>query len=160
MALFNVSIRVEDADGDSQTFVVPVPRGTLTLAQITSYAQQLVSLIDDIISGQITGISVCIGIELPGGIKSSPLAFSEVQKGANLSFAATGTVYRHTIRIPSVQPALFIGDALDVEDTAVALVIAALVSGLSAGGTTVQPSNFYEMDISGLLDAQKSFRKP
>jgi len=159
MAIFNISYGVIDDQGDTQRIQVTVPQGALTLANITGYAQALAALIDDVIDGYISDISLCLVIGLPGGMKTSANAGAEVERGANFTFQADGTNYAHTIRVPGVLPGLFVGNSVDLTAGAVVALRAALTSGLNIGGTQVIPSDRYENDLTNLIAATKTFRR-
>lgn len=159
MALVHVGVKMLDDDGDTSTFAVKVPLGALTLAQITGFAQAWATEIDDMTDGKITGLSVIIGVTLPGGLKADPVQYSEVQKGALLSFSAAGTAYRHSIRIPAVTPSKFTGNVLNSADADVAAVITIMEDGVDIGGVDVLPCDKYENDIVAYIEGVKSFRR-
>lgn len=159
MALLHIGVSIIDDDGDVSTCVIKVPQGTLTLAEMVEFGQEIATLVDAISDGKITEISLILNLQLPGGLKANPVAFSEVQKGGLFAFSANGTPYRHSVRVPALTPSLFAGNAINTADADVAAFIAAMEDGLDATGTQVQPSNKYEMDIVSLLTAVKSHRR-
>lgn len=159
MALVHVGLRCLDADGDVSTFAVKLPLGSLTLAQITGFAEGWATEVDDMTDIKIEAINVIIGVDLPGGLKADPVDYSEVQKGALLSFAATGTGYRHSIRIPGVTPSLFTGNALNDANEHVAAVIAIMEDGVDVVGVDIEPCDRYENDIISYIEGVKSFRR-
>lgn len=159
MAVFKCSYVFQDADGTRQSEVIHVPRGTLTLAQITGFMEAQAVLIDNITDAQIVGMGIEIGVTLPVALKDQPVANSECEKGGLFTFACTGTEYAHSIRIPAVTPTLFVGNQVNVGGQSMIDFIASMTAGLAAGGATSLPSNPYEQDIVGFLRAKKSFRK-
>jgi hypothetical protein len=159
MALVHIGYRIRDADGDKSTMAVKVPRGALTLAQIEEFAQEFSVLLNAVIDGVIEAMNVSISMDLPGGLRTTPVANCEVQKGALLSFTANGTEYRYSVRVPSYVPGKFSGNEVDTADVEFIAIRDALVSGLDATGTQVQPCDEYENDLLSFIEGRKSFRR-
>lgn len=107
-----LSFTVRDFDGDRHTIQVFVDDGW-TLAQYTSYAQELATRVDNVTSGVIEDIRLGVGIAKPGGIATNPIAGEENQRGALLNFATTGR-YTHSVRVPAVPATMFVGKDFDV----------------------------------------------
>lgn len=158
MALVHIGFRIVDDDGDTSTMSVKVPQGSLTIAELTEFAEELAVLIDDCIDGAIQQITLAISVSLPGGLQASPVANSEVQRGGLLSFSATGTPYRFSIRVPAFTPSKFAGNTVDDQDSDVTALLLAFTAGLDATGTQVQPCDKYENDLSAYIEGVKSFR--
>jgi len=159
MALVQIGVIVQDDDGDRSSVNVTVPSGTLTLAAIVEFAQDMAALIDACTDGQIVEIHLVIGVSLPEGLKANPVAYSDVEKGALLSFDVAGTEYRHSIRIPAFVESKFAGKAVDDEDVDVAALIAALEDGITEEAQLVAPSNRFELDLGTYIEGIKSFRR-
>jgi hypothetical protein len=159
MAIFNCSYSIQDADGDRHSVVIPVPRGTLTLPEITGFMEQQAALLDAVIDGKVVEMRVEVQVAVPAGLKANAVANSEVQKGALFTFDLDGTGYAHSIRIPAFTPALFSGNAVNTADADVTALVNSITTGLTISGTPVAPSNPFEFDIEGLSSAKKSFRK-
>ena len=159
MSTFNCSYSVTDSDGDSRSMVVPVPRGALTLAEITGFMEAQAALIDPILDGAITEMRVEIKVPVPGGLKASPNANAEVQKGGLFTFALDGSDYSYSIRVPALLPSLFSGKEVNTADTDVTAFVNSIIAGLDVAGTQVTPSNPFEFDINALKTAKKTFRK-
>lgn len=159
MAIFNCSYSIQDADGDRHSVVIPVPRGTLTLPQITGFMEAQAALIDEVTDGQIVEMRVEVQVAVPSGLKANPVANSEVQKGALFTFGLNGTSYAHSIRVPAFKPSLFAGKEVNTSDTDVTALVDSIVTGLTIASAPVAPSNPFELDITGLTTAKKSFRK-
>lgn len=162
MSLYNISYSLLDDDGDVDTFAMKVIASTHTIAQIQEAAQDFALLLDEVTGAQITGIAVTLEASLPGGLKSSPVATIENQKGATLSFTLDGSSYRDSLRIPAVKVGLFAGKNLNTSDTDVTALITAITDGITVtagGGATVEPANRFEYEYSALASAVKSFRK-
>lgn len=158
VATFNVSYSILDGDGDTSALAFKVPAGTLTLAQITGYAQQVATLLDVVIGGKITGLAITLEAALPGGLKASATGTSDVQEGALFSFV-NASPYIDSIRVPAWNEDLFVGKEVNTEGTGVGNFISALITGLDVSGATVAASDRYENDYTSLKSAVKSFRK-
>lgn len=159
MALTDIiSIGVKDADGDHKTVPIFVPSGVYTPAEITAYAQELASDLDAITDMKIDEITMTLRIALPGGLKASPIALSEVQKGALISYSAENTTYKHSTFLPGVTPSLFNGDVLTLAGDVVTFNDA-VVGGFLVGATTVEASDKDGNDLTDTVKATKRFRK-
>lgn len=159
MAIFLLSASIEDAKGHIRPINVPVPRGALTLAGITSYWQEALTRLDLIIDGRLIGAGVQVEIALPGGQKANAVAGSDVQEGANFLYTAAGTTYKHGIRIPALKQALFVGEGVDISDGDFVSWNALLTAGFDPGSGLVSASDKYENDLLSLSSAKKTFRK-
>jgi hypothetical protein len=159
MAIFKCSYRLVDAKGKRQTVLIPVPRGALTLADITGFMAAQAPLIDAITEAQVDSMAIEIGVTKPGGLKAAAIADSDCEEGGNLSFSCTGTDYAFSVRIPALVQALFAGSDVDMLDALLTPFTASMVAGLLVGAVQVNPSNPYENDIAGVLAGSKSFRK-
>lgn len=159
MAISLISWTIRDADGDKDTVTMYFDGTGKDIADYQSYVTVVTPLIEAVVDGVIESASVSVGVTLPGGGKTDPVAGSEVQKGGLLQFSATGTPYTHSIRIPSMKPSLFSGDSVVTGTPPVSTLVTAIVDGDSTSGTLVNPTNKYAMDISGLKAGAKSFRK-
>lgn len=153
MADSRIAIRVEDFDGDKKTVPIFFPSSN-TPAELAAYAASFAPLLDAIIDGKIVEMEYAVSLVLPGGLKASPVTDCEVQKGAQVSFL-TSSRYKWGVYLPSVTPALFTGDDLELADTDVAALLDAYVTGLS--GTL--PTNGFGFDIGTVSRGKKSFRK-
>lgn len=158
MATFNISYSLQDADGNVNSFAVKVPAGSLTLAEIEGFAQQLAPIVDDVTDAQIVDMAIGLNAALPGGLKSSPVANSNNQEGGLISFNTDGP-YKYSYRVPAWYQAGFSGAEINQSETNAAAFITAMLSGLDVSGTQVIPSDAYENDLTSVARAYKSFRK-
>lgn len=159
MAIFKCSYRFVDAKAKRQTMVVPVPRGALTLADITGFMAAQVALIDDLTEAQVDGMAIEIGVALPGGLKGAAIADSDCEEGGLFGFSCSGTDYSFGVRIPALVQGVFAGSDIDLVDPLVTPFTASMVAGLLVGAVNVNPSNEYENDVTGIVSGKKSFRK-
>lgn len=159
MAVFKCSYVFQDADGTRHSEIVHVPRGVLTLAQITGFMEAQALLIDAVTDAVIVGMEIGVGVTLPVALKDVATAGSECEKGGLFGFVANGTDYKHSVRIPAFKPGLFVANAINQGGAGVQDFIDSMVNGLAAGGATSQPSNPFEADLTGFSYGRKSFRK-
>jgi len=148
-----LSIGVLDADGDTKRVQVFLPAAT-TQAAIVTYSDAFCALLDEVIDGQISDVSYTITVPVPGGLKANPVANSEVQKGALLSFA-NASRYKWGQYIPTWSDDNFSGDEVLLTPQEVIDFIVGYVAGI--GGTN--PTNGYSDDLTSLAASRKAFRK-
>lgn len=74
---------------------------------LKAYYKELAKRLDAIITGRVASISISIDCELPAGIKSGPIAHSDVEEGAEFRYPESGgsAYFRH--RIPTFDHSLF-----------------------------------------------------
>ncbi len=70
-------ISVIDAPGSESVMRFHVPNNT-EIGNFKTLAQHVAGLIDAIIKGKISNISIGIGVDLPGGIKATADALADV----------------------------------------------------------------------------------
>lgn len=153
----------KDAKGESATTEFNFP-STVTLANAIIFAQQMAILYNNVTTGVITRIGVAVLATLPGTLRASADADSDVEEGARFQFRTDGGFYTG-FRIPTFDEAKIISGTkqVDTADTDVAALVAAFEDGLSlvaAGGTgTVQPTDKREDPVNVLDTALESFTK-
>lgn len=143
---------IDDNDG-RKTVNVFLPAAT-TQANIATFAASFAALLDAVTGLQIDGISYTIDVAIPGGLKTSPTADYEVERGAQFSFA-NASRYKWGHYAPGWLNELFVGDEIDLEGAGVAAYVNAFVDGLS--GTN--PTNGYAFDLTSLAASKKTHRK-
>lgn len=155
MALVNlISVQVVDDQGRAGNIPIPVP-ATYTLPEIQAYVTAMLPELDTVTAAKITRCSVSIGLTLPGALKANATADRPLEWGANFSFDAADTNYRHTVHIPSVDLGFVDGDEVDTGDVAVTGWLTQMVTG----DGTVAPSDKYGNDLTSLIGAQATFRQ-
>lgn len=153
MAVVSVlSYQFTDADGNKKSLPVYVP-ASATLANLQLFSDALAALLDDHTDAQITAISATVGLTTPGGLKTEPVAGSNVQEGALLSFSLAASNYSHGVFVPGWAQADFSGS--EVVDENITSLIAQFVSG----SNSVLPTSREGLDIDGYIDGKKKFRK-
>lgn len=148
-----ISVGMNDAAGKRRTFPVWVQDG-YTVAQLQTFINNFVPLLDAVIGAQILDVSVGYTMTVPGGLKGSPDAGSEVRQGALLSYDATGTPYRFSLFVPTWDEAGYTADV--VNNTG---AYATFITNLLNGDGTVLPCDKYDNDLSAYLGGEQTFRK-
>lgn len=168
MASIIVSVGVRDGSGgkkDKKSTPYFFERGTLTLAQIEFIAQNVALKQDAVIDGVIENITFEVAADLPAGLKTVPIAQSEVEKGALFSLNAADTRYAHEEFVPTFTPSKFSGDDVLLTAVGVSAYVSMLTLGLTdvpvlpSGVVTVRPTDKYGNALTGLRKATKRFRK-
>ena len=158
-ALYNVSYSLLDDDGNTSAYAIKVPEAALTIAEIREFAQEFAAALDLVTEAQITKIAVTLETTIPGGLKATPEAQSNVQEGALFSFIASDTLYKYGSRVPAFQQDYFTGTQVDQTEVDVQAYINAMLLGLDSTGTPVIPSDQYGNDLTTVAKAYKSFRR-
>lgn len=161
MASFGILYTITDAKGKASTTVINVA-GTESLADVRIFAQQAALLINDLITGAITRIGIALTVDLPGGLRVSPLAGADVEEGARFQFRTDGGNFTG-MRIPTFAEALIAsaGTSVDTTDTDVAAFVTAMTDGIELSGLggsgNVSPTDSREEDVVALSTAVESF---
>lgn len=147
-----LSVVIEDDDADRRSAKVHfLPAATL--ADVQTYLTAYAPLLDAVSDGKLVEAFVQMQLTLPAGLKANPIAFSEVQKGANLTFLNTSR-YKYGVWVPAWKPSFFSDDGL-TNDAQVTDFIAAYYQGLAG----VLPSNGFGFDLTSFSAGKKTFRK-
>jgi hypothetical protein len=133
---------------------------TSEIATMKTFIQNTASLIDAIIKGKITNLSIGLGVDLPGGLKSAPDANSDVEEIGQFLFASDGG---GTVRLslPTIDEAkVLAGTAvIDTADTDVADFVTQIVDGQTITLQAQHPSAIDGSDITALDSATARFGK-
>jgi len=159
----DLNYTVEDAKGKSGSFIMHFPDDT-DIPQLVGdgvFAQTTAQLIDPLIDGVITGAGATIGVDLAGlGLKTSAIAGSDVEEGANFTFTSTeGAPTR--FRLPTFDETfgLETGQAVDTSAPAVDALVQRIINGDTQGLTTVRWTDSRGNNVDNLQSAKDSFRK-
>jgi len=149
------SFSIRDADGDTKSLPIYLP-DTLTLANLQSFVDDFSADLDAAIAGVIDSVSVTVAATLPGGLRTTPVAGSEVERGALLSYSVEDSSYRWSYYIPTWALAGFAGN--EVVNTGVyATLITDIASG--AGSGPFEPTDNKGGDLVAFIEGKKRFRK-
>ena len=111
--------------------------GTETHADAVIAAQQLALLIEPMIDGAITGITLSESVELPAGLRSAPLDTARGNAGMKFSFR-TDANHPTYVRIPTRKESMIADGTKNVDisvgNTAVTNFLAAMTAGLDISG--------------------------
>jgi hypothetical protein len=153
----------KDAKGAVATTEFNFP-SSVTLANAKIFAQQMAILYNNVTTGVITRIGVAVLATLPGALRASADADSDVEEGARFQFRTDGGFYTG-FRIPTFDEAKILSGTkqVDTADTDVAALVAVFEDGLSltgvGGSGTVQPCDKREDPINALDAALEQFVK-
>lgn len=158
MAVFTILVTIKDAKNKDSTMEVNLP-STVTLANVSIFAIALAALIEPLIKGQIT--RVAIALNLPAaltGLRTAPLAGSDVEEGAKFVFNTTGGFITST-RIPTFDESKIASDSrlVDTSDTDVGAFIVTMTDGLVAAGGA-EPVDKRGADVETLESALEAFQ--
>lgn len=157
-----IAYTIQDEKGESSTAFLNIPT-SFTIAQAIECAQDVGVLIDAVIGGQLTNIGLCYLVTLPGGIKATPDAGSDVEEGARFQFR-TAANHLTRFRLPTFLEDLILAgtNTVDLADTDVDALVDAVVTGnavAAGGGTTVTFTDARDEDITAIDAALESFQR-
>lgn len=158
MALrFSILFSIRDAKGATATTEMGVP-DTVSLANLTAFAAALAPLINDIIKGAITRIGLVLAIDLPGGLRTTPDATSDVEEGARFQFSTENGFYS-SMRLPTFDEQFIVAgsNAVDLEDADVDAFTTAMLEGITVNSTLVEPVDIRGEDLVAMRSAKESF---
>lgn len=153
------SFTITDADGDTKSVPIYFEVGTISQEDIEAAMQTMAADMDAVIDGKITAMHLTLEVALPGGLKASPVANSEVEKGALLTFDASSTPYNHSIFVPSWTPSKFSGDNVNAGAAGVATFLGDITTGITETSGGFLPTDRYSNDLVTYLKGLKRFRK-
>lgn len=155
MAVVSIlSYSIVDDDGNAKSMPIYIPSG-VSVTNIQAFSDAMAPLLDDVIDGVINAVTLSIGLTLPGGLKSSPVAGSNVQEGALISFDVASTNYNFSIFVPAWAQTFFSGVQVTLEDTEPGLFLTQMVSG----SNSTFPTDRSGGDLTAVLSGIKRFRK-
>lgn len=153
MALVNeLSYKITGDQGDSKTLVVYFP-ATVTVAQMISFSDDFAPLLNAVIDGVILEANIKVAVTLPGGLRTTVVADSDVHAGALLSFDVANTAFSFSHYIPTWRD--FSDDLVNLAGTGVG----AFITELEDGDGTISPSDRYANDLVTNIASTKVNRK-
>jgi len=153
-------LSLQITDGAGKTASLPVyfgyDSGVETLSSLSAAAAILVDDIDAIIDGQVTKMTLSLDLALPGsGIKTSPVAGSNVQETGLFTYPVLDTPYAHGIALPSIAAA--VQDQGIIPNAGAVATFNTRVSNAGTSMTFVEPISLKGLD--DVLKAVVTFRK-
>lgn len=155
---FALLYSIRDAKNETSTMEVNIPE-SFNIGVVVEFAGDLALLINEIITGAITRIGIAFIMNLPGGLRVTPLANSDVEEGARFQFLTSGG-FNTSMRVPTFLETLIASDSrqVDTADTDVAAFVTAITAGIAeTGPTTVTPADKRDEDIVSLVSALEQF---
>lgn len=150
---------IQDAKGVISTTEMNVP-DTVGPEQLLEFANAYAILLDPLIAGAITRIGIVQTVPVPGSVKASAEANSDVEEGARFQFRTENGFYT-SMRLPTFRESFIIAGSNKVNTAAteVASYVTAMVTGLATpvAGGTVTPSDKRGEDIIALSNAVEQF---
>jgi len=152
----HVSFRVLDALGVIASLPIPFTQDdTVTLADLATFVNTLAPLVDGVTDAEIVGIDIVLTDPLPGGLKTAPVAGSEVERVGLFNFSQNAIKYKYGIPIPALKQTLIVNGRINLAASAVTAFVAGVTGAI---GANVWTSTAYN-ELLGLVDALISFRK-
>ena len=165
MPLATVSVTIQDAKDIStarvrnvQSFAVNVDYTAMTLVDLAAWFALFADRVDEVTDGVIIGGNITLQPDLPVTLKTVPVANSDVQEGALLSYSLENSPYVESVRVPAFKQSLFGADGQSV-------IVGAEVGGLTSLFTGIADTaefaavNRYGIPFSAYRAGRKSFRK-
>lgn len=153
------TITLQDADGDqaSLPLYVTYDDATATLSSLAAYMAARVADLDAITDAQIVKQSLLLQNALPGGIKTSPVAGSDVERTGLITFnLLTPSGKAYGMDIPGFKSSKFSGDAINLADADVSTWTTNMIS---TSGTMKHLNDLWSSVFSTVRKGVKSFRK-
>lgn len=151
---------IKDNKGKLATCTIKVPTG-LTVANYLEFGQEMGTLINNIVIGQIVSVGVALTVDLLPGWSQTPGVTSDVEEKASWQYMAAGN-WRTGTKVPTLSELLVVdgSDNLDLTDAAIIAFNDAMIDGilLPVGAITVQPCDARENDIESLVFGREVFR--
>jgi len=155
--VITLAIRIRDAEQNSPLATLPIylPNG-LTVPQVQDYANVLLPEVDALTAGAIASASATFALDLPSGLKASPMANHTNERGGLITFSTTGP-RAASVRIPAMRFTLMPGNTFSLS----APEVAAFVTRLTTQTTThnIRPVTEHNHQYVSARAGRKSFRK-
>jgi len=151
----SVLFTIRDEKGARSLVEIYLPSAT-TIALAQDFVTAVAPLLEALITGAIERVGICVSGTLPGGLRASPLANSDVEEGARFIFTSAGG-YTTSVRIPTFDDTLILEGTNIVDSDAGA--VTSFVAGMTAGLATVQPTDYRSADITALKSAREDFQR-
>lgn len=158
MARGLLSYAIRDADANVNSLAVNFDTTGLTLVQMQEFADIVTNALDDVTEGVIDSINLTLGLTLPGGIDTDPVAGSNNQEGGLILFADGGG-FKEGIRVPALIQAAFSGKTITLTNTAIQAFTNLFTTDVAITGGDARLTNRYLLDYVSVVSGVKSFRR-
>lgn len=158
MALLNSLITFSIVDDGGQSKPLPIYctiADTDTFADIQSWVTEFSPLLEALLDGKQEKVTAKMEFTLPAGGKANPVAKCDVERGGLLTCSADSTKYAHSLSIPALKAALYVGDTVNIADP----TVAAMFTYLSATNHLVTGSDKYGNHLTAIRKGRKNFRE-
>lgn len=159
MAQSIISLTIQDADGDKKSVALYWPNTDISSSDLDAVILDFAGAMDAVIDGKIVAVSVTRAHDVPAGLKASPVANCEVQKGALLHFRRAGQTRIYSIFVPTWTPAKFTIDAVNDAASGVSTLTTMLFTTNTQASGDVALSDEFGNDLSSYVNGEKTFRK-
>jgi hypothetical protein len=128
-----------------------------TLANIISFAQEAASRLNGVSDAKITSVGVFLQVNMPGGLKSSPAANSDVEESLAVSISVSNPKKSaYTVIVPAVTPNAVVGTSINMSDIPTIMYVAHLA--YNSNGIRLSDDK-WSGHLYTLLHGKKVFRK-
>jgi len=161
MGVFTVVLSIKDAKNEVSTTEINIP-DTVSVADAKAYAKEVAKLINPLINGAIVRIGVVLGVDLPGGLRTTPDATSDVEEGARFQFKTAGGFYT-SCRLATFAESLIIAGtrSVNIADAGVTAFVNGITSGVDVdpgiGVNNIMAKDKRGDDIVSLEFAREQF---
>jgi hypothetical protein len=154
-----VTYAVKDAKGKQSFFILNFADSS-NMDVLKTFATSTALMVDDLVKGQVVGITINMGVALPIGIKAAPLATADVEERGRFVFrCASGSVTSVTVPTFDELGCLPFSDLIDPLNEFVDTFIYQMVNGETDGLVTAAPSDDRGSDITNLDNAVMVYRR-
>lgn len=148
MATIVVTVSLVDYKGDTASVAYHIV-DTATDADVAAWVVLIGETLDAITGALITGVTVTTPITAWGiGLKTEPADGVDMERGVNFGYSVADSQYRHTIRVPAIDPALGDGEEIDPDPVPQGVYNNWVVDG----NLTCLPSSRDGLDLDGVID--------
>lgn len=149
-----VSIRVTDDEGNRGNINAHLPAG-LSTADVEAWLAVVAADLDVMTAGVLGPATIRKSLTLPGGLKSTATAGTQIPEGVNMGFVVANSNYAYALRIPAFNESLIVNGVVDDTD----LNVISFLNLMITGDGTVAPVNEHGLDLQAHIDSYRSFRK-
>lgn len=148
-----ISFTLRDEDPDRKSMPLYVPAGN-SVADLQSMSDAIASGLNTVTGLVVESSTLTKALTLPNGLRTTPVAGYEVQRGALLGFDVTDSDYRESIFVPGWLNAGFAGNNV-VNSGNYANFIAAILAAYGSAQVSDKDGNL----LAAFLSGRKRFRK-
>lgn len=117
MANFVMSATIKDGMGVTATQNINLQvAGTQTVDNVGAEMNSYLPLLDAITDGKIESARLIWEVDLPAGLKASPVEDSAVEKGMLVNWKQANSIYKQGTYVPAVSDALLVGGKIDLSN--------------------------------------------